>query len=264
MTTIVRTATLADYTYFARLFPELGTGDSVATEARWRDEIVQDVLVLEDEGDVVGYTFAQQLAETGYIRHLVVDPRDRRKGYGRRLLSELRARLRAAGRTSWCLNVDPGNPAAVALYESVGMRFAYHSSALHLLWSRAKRSTDTEVVVQAFGAEEDATLERTFSLPLGQVADHRAKPERIFLKATKHGELQAIAVFDRLFPGLYPLRSRSIDAAWKLLEAVHINAKRGDDHIRLLVEDDDALRDALVDAGAESVLTVDHYRSLLD
>lgn len=259
----IRTATNADYTHFARLFPELGTPDAIPSEARWRAEIEPNVLVLESAGEVVGYTFFQQLTDSGYIRHLVVAKEHRRKGYGRLLLIGVRDRLRAAGRTSWSLNVELTNAPAVALYESLGMRFAYNSCAARISWSRAKRAGTSDIAVVPFGPEEDGALERAFSLPAGQVVDHRPKPERVFLKAMRDGDTCGFTVFDRLFPGLYPICVRSVDAGWKLLEAAHLRARSEDDHIRLLIDDNDTWRAALVDAGAEVLLEVAHYRGAL-
>ena len=125
----IRRATLADYPHFVRLFPELKTGDATANKGRFESEIVDNMLVVEEGATVVGYTFYQRLRDTGYVRHLVVAPEARRKGYGRLLLRAVREALLAAGLTKWCLNVEPSNPAAVGLYESMGMAFAYNSCA---------------------------------------------------------------------------------------------------------------------------------------
>lgn len=258
----IRPATLADYAHFVRLFPELGTGDTSASADRFESEIVDNMLVAEEDATVVAYTFYQELHDTGYVRHLVVAPEARRKGYGRRLLLAMRERLLAKGRTKWCLNVEPDNSAAVGLYESMGMSFAYNSCATKLSWGLARRAARRELMVEKFGPGEDAALEAAFSLPGGQVSDHRSKKERVFVKVMDGASLRGFTVFDRMFPGTYPFRVRDIDAGWKLLEAVHLHARSGDDHIRSIVEDD-FWRDELLDAGAEILLRVAHYRGAL-
>ncbi|MFO0664143.1 MAG: GNAT family N-acetyltransferase [Polyangiaceae bacterium] len=261
--TVVRSALPSDYTHFARLFPELGTPDAVPSEARFLAEIMPNALIAEAAGDVVGYTFFQTLNESGYVRHVVVAKKARRAGHARALLTAVRAHLKRSGRTSWSLNVEPNNTAAVSLYQSLGMRFRYASCATRLDWSRARRSTSDDLVVSTFDASEDATIEREFSLPAGQITDHRTKAERVFLKVTGPAGIRAFTVFDRAFPGTYPLRVRDAAAGWKLFEAVHLHARPTDDHIRSVVEQDDAWRDELVSAGAEILLRVAHYEGVL-
>jgi ribosomal-protein-alanine N-acetyltransferase len=74
--------------------------------------------VLERGGAVVGYAFV-----VGYtLRHLVVDPAQRGRGFGRALLRAAMKRVAAAGYDVVELNVHEDNRPARALYERAGLR----------------------------------------------------------------------------------------------------------------------------------------------
>jgi len=59
---------------------------------------------------------------TGRLYSLAVDPSRRRRGYGKALLADCLAELRAEGVRSVFLEADVDNAAAIALYESFGFR----------------------------------------------------------------------------------------------------------------------------------------------
>ena len=260
---LVRPATPLDYLAVAKLFPELMTPDVFPSLERWTAEFLPYTDVLEERDEVVGYLHTQVLGDLGYVRQLVIDPRMRRKGYARALMVHARERFATLGRHTWCLNVKPDNAAAVSLYESLGMRVAYPSNAMDLLWEKvAPTSSRTEI--RTFEAEDDAVLERAFSIPRGLIASNRVKPDRVYLKAilpdAGHGEnVVGVAVFDRAFPGVYPLSSTEPSFALDLLAAARPYARPSDTFVRILCEDA-RLSDALLGIGATVTLKLLHYR----
>ena len=120
MTLRARPATPDDYPTYARLFPELGTGDPVPAAATWTAELRPTTRIYELAGLPVAYSYHERMRELAYVRNVVVDPAHRGRGLGRALMQLLAAELRAAGSTCWCLNVEPHNTAALRLYQSAG------------------------------------------------------------------------------------------------------------------------------------------------
>lgn len=127
----IRDAEPGDYDAYARLLPELGTGDPVPSRERFAD-LCDRMLVATGDGAVVGYALFELLADVGYVRNLVSDRARRREGIGAALLEAMRARFVAAGARTWCLNVRPGNHAAIALYRRFGFTAAYGSYMLRV------------------------------------------------------------------------------------------------------------------------------------
>jgi ribosomal protein S18 acetylase RimI-like enzyme len=111
----IRLATPDDYAAFAALFPELGTGDPVPNRERFA-EVPGQILVAGDEGRCQAFVFYERLARAGYVRQIVVDPSQRRRGLGRMLLAEVARRLASVRATEWHLNVKPTNEPALRLY----------------------------------------------------------------------------------------------------------------------------------------------------
>ncbi|WP_223167523.1 GNAT family N-acetyltransferase [Nonomuraea sp. SYSU D8015] len=84
------------------------------------------VAVAPDEtlaGFCVGWFDADR--RLGQVEPLGVDPRHRRAGLGGALLGEMLHRFRALGARRALVETDPGDAAAVRLYESAGFRFAH-------------------------------------------------------------------------------------------------------------------------------------------
>jgi ribosomal-protein-alanine N-acetyltransferase len=73
-------------------------------------------------GRVVGYLFAWFILDEVHLGNLAVDPRYRRQGVARALLSRLVERSRRRGSTFITLEVRAQNTAAIALYEGLGFR----------------------------------------------------------------------------------------------------------------------------------------------
>src|SRR5690606_7258205 len=102
---------------FARLFPELATGDPLPSPERWARDIAPDTWLFEQDGVVAGYLYFERLGGVGYIRHVVVAPEHRGHGLGAAILQTAAAALRAAGSSRWCLNVKRDNLPAIRLYQ---------------------------------------------------------------------------------------------------------------------------------------------------
>ncbi len=148
MTTTIRPATQADIPALGRLgallveahhefdaqrfiAPEPGMageyGGFLASQLGQKGMIV---LVAEEAGAVVGYTYAglegsdwlTLRGPAGVIYDLMVDPEHRRQGVGRRLLSETIAALANLGAPQVQLSTAEPNATAQQLFASIGFR----------------------------------------------------------------------------------------------------------------------------------------------
>lgn len=95
----------------------------------WSEGIFRDCLlagyssvVLDVEGQVVGYGIMSVAAAEAHILNLCVHPSYQRCGYGRSLLHELLTRARAAAVKKVFLEVRPSNYPALALYAAQGFK----------------------------------------------------------------------------------------------------------------------------------------------
>jgi ribosomal protein S18 acetylase RimI-like enzyme len=83
--------------------------------------------VLEEGGAIVGVSTTGELEGRGWVTHLAVDPSQRGRGLGRKLLLASFAAAGRAGLTSVGLDVNAANDKAAGLYESVGMKVEWRS-----------------------------------------------------------------------------------------------------------------------------------------
>jgi [ribosomal protein S18]-alanine N-acetyltransferase len=95
-----------------------------AVTAWWEDADVSPWLLLDPYGVPVAYGEVWDDADEDEteLARLIVDPARRRQGVGRRLVDELVAIARTAGRSSCFIRVAPHNDAALALYRAAGFR----------------------------------------------------------------------------------------------------------------------------------------------
>ena len=127
----------ADHPAFVRLFPELAVDDPILDQAKFEQELVPTMIVMEagsgapEPDRVIGYTYFQVMQGLTYVRHVVTAPEARRTGVGRSLMAAVAERARTAGCTSWCLNVMRGNRAARALYEFADALIAAGAKVVH-------------------------------------------------------------------------------------------------------------------------------------
>jgi GNAT superfamily N-acetyltransferase len=266
-TPIIRPARISDYEAFARLFPELGVDDPVPAASRWEAEMATNTLVAERGGAVVGYAFFQLLHGAGYIRHVVVSPAARRGGIGVQLMAAVAAKMRAFGARQWHLNVKPDNVAAIRLYESLGMRRQYESSALRLPWRCLDRLPNPSIAVRAapISSAEEAQVEVAMKLVSGQLADARGREGRLLMQLRDgSGRVAGVAIFDPGFPGAFPFRVAAPALAGALLRELCVHARPEHDFIQIVTEDDRPLRDLLVSVGATVHLDFLHFEGALE
>ena len=77
-------------------------------------------LVGEFQGDIVGTVIAGFDGYRGWVYHLAVRPRCRRRGFGRQLMREAETRLKALGCPKLNLQIRSSNAEVIAFYERLG------------------------------------------------------------------------------------------------------------------------------------------------
>ena len=247
---------------FVRLRAELGVDDPVPTLETWLAAVAPHAFVLELDGALVAYGWGQPLGRDGYVRHVVVDPAHRGRGFGKRVMAEHARRLRAAGCTHWRLNVLRGNDVAIGLYRALGFEHEYSTWVMRLDAARAAQfaRADELARVRDIDASEDGGVELHFEFPAGLLAMHRERPGRRFVLAeSPTGDKLAFAQFDPSYPGCWPLRAREPRFARATLHALLPDLPREAPWIQLVVERDRAVADALRDAGAVLKHEIEHF-----
>ena len=178
----------ADYPAFARLLPELGVPDPTPSADRFARTIARDALVVRDGDEILGYLWARPRGDRLHVVHVITDPAHRGRGVGRALMLAIAEPARAAGFRRWMLNVKPENVAARALYERCGMRVAFASVAMHLVWTDVERmEVPTGIVALSLAPADDARFEDALALLRGEVASQRALEGRVLLGAEGAG-----------------------------------------------------------------------------
>ncbi len=259
----IRAATAADYGAYARLFPELGVDDPLPSAEHFADALVARSVVAVDGDDVVGFVLFEQLAEVGYIRNVMTAPAARRRGVGLALMSAMRERFIAANATSWCLNVKPGNAAAIALYERCGLRAAYRACALRLPSGVVLADPAPAIELVPVPAERDAIVEPAMRLLRGQLASARTKSGRQVLQLVNGDQLLGVVVFSAAVPGAFPCRLSDPAFASTLLARLRALGPGEAPYLQVGIEDDDALRAAILELGAFVQLEILHMRGAL-
>ncbi len=92
------------------------------SEAEFADLLASPMVFLLTESD--GFLLARVVADEAELLTLAVRPQERRKGIGRRLVSEFLSASRSRGATRAFLEVSTENPAAIMLYRAVGFQDA--------------------------------------------------------------------------------------------------------------------------------------------
>ena len=80
------------------------------------------LLVAEEGGTVMGYALLRIRGRQGHLESLAVDPPARRLGLGRSLLKASEQVVLERGALHMRLEIREDNPAALALYQSLGYR----------------------------------------------------------------------------------------------------------------------------------------------
>lgn len=269
MRVVVRAAVPGDYAAFTRLFPELGVEDPVPSAARWGRELMPTTLIAQRENEAAGYLYRQRFDEVGYVRHLVTDPAQRRRGVGRALMLAARDRLLAEGAREWCLNVKADNVAALALYTSLGLARVFASEVWRLPWVALDRWADPDlaasasVSVRLLEVAEDPAFEARFGLLPGQLSDARRAERRLVVGAFAAEDPAAALVFDPTFPGCFPFRVARAELLEPVLRALLPYKRPEDPWVQLVVEGQPELSAALEAHGAERRLQLLNLRGPL-
>jgi GNAT superfamily N-acetyltransferase len=247
----IRDATAEDYPVFAHLFPALGTDDPLLTRTEFAARMLPSVIVAEEGGTPVGYTFWQIHGPRAHVVHVVVDEGARSRGAGRALMGEVRRRVLAAGCSRWVLNVKQENAAAIRLYEKCGLVIEQEGWALRTEWSQlaSLREPLGEVALYTPPPEEDALIASRFGETAERLGILRSRTGVVLAGLREAGVPVAFAAFDPAFPGVYPVRLARVDLARPLFEGLRPHAR--DPHVQIFVEGDHALYDELRARGAQ-------------
>ena len=171
--------------------------------------------------------------------------------------------LRTAGASAdWHLNVLVDNTAAIRLYERLGFQVEHRSVALRMAWASVARLAADPAAVTAhpIAAAEDDDVERALGVLSGRLEMARTRGGYV-LRQLRDAELAPVGVacFDPAFPGAFPFRVARPALARQLFDALAPHARPGDLDLQVVIEDDDALIDALIAAGAEPRHRLLHY-----
>lgn len=260
-----RPATDTDYPTFARLFPELAVPDPLPSEDAFIARMMDDVVIVEDAGSPVGYGFSQVYGKSTHVVHVVAAKEARGRGVGAAIMSALRARAIADGCTRWFLNVKQENVPAIRVYERAGMSREAEGWTLRMPWSALTKLPDVDpalhVTTVTPDAAEDAALAARFGLDAARLGSLRNRRGVVLLVTKGEGRHGAFAAFDPVFPGIYPIRVEHPMLAKPLMQAFVPHAKH--DYTNVWVEENHALRDVLVGAGAEQQFSIYRMSSAL-
>lgn len=263
----IRPAGPGDYAAYQAMFAELGVDDPIPPPDRFSRDLAPKILIYERDGAAIGYVLFDRLAADGYIRNLVVAPDARGGGVGGKLMSAAAGALRERGASAdWHLNVKVDNAPAIKLYERLGFAVEHRSMALRVPWASVANLAGEPAAIRALPVEpaEDDDVERGLGLLLGRIEMARQRGGQV-IRQLRDAALAPVglACFDPAFPGAFPFRVARPSLARPLLEALAPHARPGDLDLQIVVEDDDALTDALLAAGAQVRLRMLHYRGPL-
>jgi hypothetical protein len=227
--------------------------DPTPTPEAFARDLVPTMLIAEDDAPL-GYLYFQLLTGVTYVRHVVVAPGARGRRVGERLMLAAADIGRAAGCASWCLNVKPGNRAAIALYSRLGMREAYPSTALRIGWAAVGATIATKPV----GVEDEARVEAATGIAPGLIARWRGSDVRFARYAEIDGEVVAAAIFAPDFPGAFPFKVLRPGLGEAFLGSFRPWAKF--DYVNCVIEDQPPLVDEMLALGASVRMEIRHYR----
>ncbi len=266
---VLRPARDEDYPWLARFLPQLKTGDPLPDEQQYRTQYVHRFSLFGPPDEPpIGCTIVDALADTGYVRVVVIDEHARAKGAGGALMSAIAAKLRAAGCRHWCLNVKVDNVPALRLYERCGLRKAYESHALRLPWERVASLPETHEIIAArvIEPQDDSAVERAWGLPSGQLAGWRAMTGQHLLGLFDPSDPSraglGFARANPLHPGVFPFRVARLEYARTLIEAGRALFDTSKP-LGVVVEDDLPLAELLLAHGAERKMHLAHLRGAL-
>ncbi len=80
----------------------------------------QKTIVFEKEKQIVGFAVIQIVNGEAHLLNIMVDPENRRKGFGISMMIQFMEWARTQGVSSLTLDVDPNNEPASRLYQKLG------------------------------------------------------------------------------------------------------------------------------------------------
>jgi ribosomal-protein-alanine N-acetyltransferase len=253
----MRRATAADHAAVERLFQELGVPDPPPDAAELAERMLPRVIAACRGEEIVGYAHWRIYDATAHVVHVVAAPHVRRLGVGRALMDATREAVAVEGCTRWYLNVKRDNAAARRLYEQCGMTIERELWALQIGWAQVDALAADGAPAAAYtpGPDEDAAIAARFELDPGRLVSLRARPGTVMLALRDGGEPLALAAFDPRFPGAAVFCAARPGLARPLLDACRAHADLARfGFVRLVIDRDRALVNALVGAGAEITL----------
>jgi len=266
MTFTTRVATPADHAAFVRLFAELAVPDPVPDAAAFAAMLPRLVVATRADGggDVVGYASWRLYGDLAHVVNVVTAPSARGRRVGQALMDAVRAGVQAEGARRWYLNVKVDNTPAIRLYTRCGFVVVTSVWAIEGTWSMR-----SALPTPPFGTRADAEVDAAELLALGllpaQIGFLRERGRVALGLRDAAGVLVAFAALDPGFPGAYPFAARAPSYARALLDALAPHADPGHgDLMRLALEGDRALADALVAAGARLLFPLVRMQAELD
>lgn len=248
-TPVIRSARPDDHAAYVRLSAELQVPDPPAQLDEWSGMLVPRAFVAEADGAVIGYSCWSRTVSPFHVSQLVVDPAWRGRRVGEELLRALADIARSQGIAAWSLNVKVENTSAIRLYERLGFRITGRGDALHV--PRAVLARLPSCGVTAEPVTDAASAETALGLaPASLTRRLTTTPEGgAVLVREESGNIAGVAVFSRVRGGAGLFRISRPDAAGPLIAAV-LHGLGGRDFMHLWVDDNEALADLLLGAGA--------------
>lgn len=235
---------------FARLFPELGVADPLPTAEQFASAMLPRVILLEEDGEALGYAFWQVYGPTLHVVQVVVAPKARGRRAGQALLKEVRGHGRRAGCSRWYLNVKKDNTPALRLYERLGFTREMEGWALRTAWDEVAKLPDEPraPAPRAPQPSDDPAIARRFDLDVERIATLRARPGQVLVVLGEPDHPLAFAGFAPAFPGVYPIRVARSELARAVFDALRPHARAP--HLHVFVEGDRGLYELLCGVGA--------------
>jgi len=246
VTVAVRPGTPADHDAYLRLFAELGVPDPPPSADAFAQRIAPTLRVACDSEDVVGYATWRAYGATAHVMQLVVRSSLRGRRIGELLLERVRGEAREAGCERWYLNVKRGNAPAIKLYTRCGFTHELDSWSMKIDRARVPPIGEPQPLLRL---DEDAEAAARFGMPVERLASFRARGNYKLVALREGGEVVGLAAFDPGFPGAAAFCATRPELARALLDAVRHHADPSFDFVRVTVEGDRALADAVVALG---------------
>lgn len=258
---MIRPAREDDYDGYAVLHKALVPEDPVPSRERYARELAT-IQVAEDAGRVAGYVDMHLFDDTAHVRNLVVGEDVRQRGIGTALMHAAAATCRARGVSTWQLNVDQSNAAAIALYLKLGFQFDWQSASIILPWVVADTLPAEPAPASEVALAAGPELETTFGLLRGRIANLLTRPGRVLVQLRDDARPIAFAAYEPAFPGASVFRVARPALAGTLLAALR-PYKLDHDYLMVLVEGDDALAALIENAGGIVRRRIRHMTGLV-